>query len=212
LRDRRGEGEALNNLGEVYKELGKPVEAQQYLERALVVHKAIGNRKMEGVTLSNLSGLYLMVGQPKEARQYAQQALSLHQEVEDRVGEAITRNNLGMAFDGLGQTEEALKQYKTAISIQRDEEQQLEEGTTLCNLGALYFKHASSKNDLYRIALACFLLAKTLFEQVQSPNSNVARGQIDYLRQKVGDNKFAILLREVEPQAYQIVEQMPLKI
>ncbi len=76
------------------------------------------------------------------------------------------------------------------------------EGITLWNIGAFYFDQGR-----YNVALACFLLARNIFEEVQSPNRDEIQGWIDDLNQKVGEAQFVTLLSQVEPQAQQIVEQ-----
>ena len=76
------------------------------------------------------------------------------------------------------------------------------EGATLWNIGALYFQQSH-----YDVALACFLLARGIYEEVQSPHRDDEQGWIDGLREKVGGKQFAALLAQVEPQALQIVER-----
>ncbi len=70
------------------------------------------------------------------------------------------------------------------------------------NIGTVYFAKAD-----YPVALACFLLARRIFEEVQSPNRDLVQGWIDDLREEVGEEQFATLLAQVELRAAQIVEQ-----
>ena len=72
----------------------------------------------------------------------------------------------------------------------------------LINLGALYYQR-----QLYKIALAFFLLARDTFETIQSPNRDNVRQWMNHLHQVVGEEQFTTLLSQVEPQAHQIVEQ-----
>ncbi len=72
----------------------------------------------------------------------------------------------------------------------------------LHHLGILYF---GQKN--YRIALACFLLTKSIFTEAQSPNRGITLSRIEALHKEIGEEQFTILLSKVEPQAYQLVEQ-----
>lgn len=72
----------------------------------------------------------------------------------------------------------------------------------LNNLGALYYRR-----QLYKIALAFFLLAMNIFEEVQSPSHDGVQRWIDSLHKELGEAQFATLLSQVEPQAHQIVEQ-----
>jgi hypothetical protein len=72
----------------------------------------------------------------------------------------------------------------------------------LWNIGALFFQE-----HRYDIALASLLLARDIFEEIQSPNRDGVGNWIDDLREEIGEEQFATLLARVEPQASQIVEQ-----
>ena len=58
----------------------------------------------------------------------------------------------------LGQKQEALKYYEQALRIRREVGDPFGEGITLHNIGIIYANQGSNE-----IALACILLAKTLF-------------------------------------------------
>jgi len=77
-----------------------------------------------------------------------------------------------------------------------------DEGITLHNVGTLYFEQ-----NHYDVALAFFLSAKGIYEEVQSPHRDSAQSWIDRLREKIGEEQFATLLAQVEPRASQIVER-----
>ena len=70
------------------------------------------------------------------------------------------------------------------------------------NIGALYFERG--RDDA---ALACFLLARDIYEEVLSPNREGVQEWIDDLWEEAGEEEFAALLAKVEPQASSIVEQ-----
>ena len=57
------------------------------------------------------------------------------------------------------------------------------------------------------MGLACILLAKKLYEQVESPSDVDDEVQVlNSIRQSLGDEQFVVLLKNVEPQAQQIVD------
>lgn len=201
VRDRWGEARALSNLGEVYADLENKERALANLEQALNIFRAIGNRRGESWTLNSLGKVYYLLGQKDQALGYFKQALLIRQEV-DRKGEGRTLKNLGMVYDSLGNKEEALKCYEKVLHIHREIEDHEGKGNTLHNIGTLYFEQ-----QRYDLALACFLLAKSIYEEVQSPLRDVPLKCIDALRKKIGDEQFSVLLRTVEPQSQQIVDQ-----
>jgi len=109
---------------------------------------------------------------------------------------------LGSVYDHLGKQQEALSYYEQALAIRREVGDRGGEGQTLWNIGALYFEQ-----DHYDVALPSLLLARDIFEEVQSPNRDGVQSWIDDLRKKVGEEQFTTLLAQVEPQASQIVER-----
>jgi tetratricopeptide (TPR) repeat protein len=200
--NRSVEGTTLNNLGLLYDTLGKKEEALNYYEQALVIHREVGNRSMEGTTLNNLGLLHDALGKKQEALAYFEQALIISREVGNRSGEGTTLNNLGLLYNGLGKKQEALGYYEQALVIHREVGNRPVEGTTLWNIGTLFF---SQQRD--EAALAGFLLARHILEEVLSPNRDAVQKWIDDLRNKIGDEAFAALQVCVEPQAEQIFEQ-----
>jgi tetratricopeptide (TPR) repeat protein len=201
-RDHRMEGWVLNNLGQVYMTLGQIEQAREYYEEALRIRKKVKDRSGEGTTLNSLASLYESQGNNEQALSYYQQALNIHRELGNRSGEGATLNGLGLLIDSLGKHEQALSYYKQALSIRREVGDRSGEGFTLWNIGVFYFKQRR-----YDMALACLLLARGIFEEVQSPNRDKVQERIDELHQKVGKKRFATLFAQVEPQAHQIVEQ-----
>jgi tetratricopeptide (TPR) repeat protein len=65
--DRRGEGNALGNLGVVYKNLGEPRRAMEYYEQALVIDHEIGDRQGEADDCWNMGVLLVKQGEFKRA-------------------------------------------------------------------------------------------------------------------------------------------------
>ena len=201
--DRRGQGVALNNLGLMYNTLGQQQEALSYFEQSLQIHRNIKDRREEGRTLCNLGLVYVALGQKQEALDYYEQALHIAWEVGDHEVEGATLNHLGDVYNGLGQKQKALRYYEQALRIRRGVGDRGGEGITLCNIGAL-----CSDQGQNGVALASFLQAKQRFEQVQSPYVESVEHWIKYLRECVGEKRFAVLLTQVEREGMeQVVER-----
>jgi len=192
----------LINLGVVYNRVENRKEAVNCYEQALDIHREMGKRKEEGRTLNNLGLTYSELGRIAEALDCCEEALKIHREIGDRKEEGRALNHLGMTYSSLGMEEEAFRCYKEALIIHRNASALGWEGGMLNNLGALYYRR-----QLYKIALAFFLLARDAFEAIQSPDRDLVQQWIDGLHQKVGEEQFTALLSQVESQAQQIVEQ-----
>ena len=200
--DRSGEGTTLNNLGGVYNALGQKPQALDYYQQALAIRREVGDRSGEGTTLNNLGRVYNALGQKPQALAYYQQALAIRREVGDRSGEGTTLNNLGRVYNALGQKPQALAYYQQALAIWREVGDRSGEGITLHNIGMIYAGFGQLD-----VVLACALLAKALFEYVQSPYIEYAKQLINSLRRHLGEERFAALLAQVAPRANEIVER-----
>jgi len=132
-----------------------------------------------------------------------EQALNILREVGDREWEGNVLGNLGLIYnDLLNQKEEALVYYKQALRIRREVGNRGGEGSMLNNIGTLYLEQTR-----YDVALACFLLAKEIFIEIQSSGLDGTKNYIQKLHEEVGDELFATLLSQIEPQAPQAVDQ-----
>jgi len=201
--DRGGEGTTLNNLGKVYDDLGNKQEALRYYGEALSIMREVRDRGREGATLNNLGKVYNALGDTQEALRYYGEALSIRREVGDRGGEGATLNNLGSVYNALGNKPEALRYFGEALSILREVGDRGGEGGMLHNIGMLFFEQHN-----YRASLASILLAKTLYEQVESPSDVEDEVRLlDDLCQALGEKEYADLLKSVEPQVQLIVDE-----
>jgi tetratricopeptide (TPR) repeat protein len=115
---------------------------------------------------------------------------------------ALIFSYIAISSNVLGQKPKALEYYEQALTIRREVGDRGGEGMTLWNIGALFFEQ--HRHD---VALAGYLLAKEIFEQVQSPDIDGVEEWIADLREEVGEQQFAVLLARVEPRAEQIVEE-----
>ena len=81
--DRRGEGNALGNLGVAYKNLGDTHRAIQFYEQYLAITREIGDRRGEGIALLNISLTLDRLGKSAQAILHAEQALTILEQIED---------------------------------------------------------------------------------------------------------------------------------
>jgi CHAT domain-containing protein/Tfp pilus assembly protein PilF len=136
---RRGEGNALGNLGIVYRNLGQYERAINFYEQRLVIAREIGDRRGEGDTLGNLGVAYWSLGQYERAIDFYEQSLAIAREFGNRQGEANALGNLGIAYLDLGQYERAINSYEQRLVIDREIDDRRGEGIALGNLGHAYW-------------------------------------------------------------------------
>jgi tetratricopeptide (TPR) repeat protein len=135
LGDRRGEGNALGNLGIAWADLGKPRRAIEYCEQRLVIAREIGDRRGEGAALGNMGRAWADLAEPRQTIGYHEQHLAIARELGDRRGEGNALGNLGVAYRQLGEPLRAidvLEQQPCKVCATGDRRG---EGAALTNLG-----------------------------------------------------------------------------
>jgi Tfp pilus assembly protein PilF len=89
LGNRYREGQTLNNLGFVYFEQRRFVEADSCLEQSLVICRELEDRDGEARALTNLGYVHLEQGARDRAEQYLVLALAIFQELKAPEAEQI---------------------------------------------------------------------------------------------------------------------------
>ncbi|MEE1833682.1 tetratricopeptide repeat protein [Streptomyces sp. SP17KL33] len=115
-RDRLGEANAWNNLGNALRVTGRPEEAIAAYTSARDMYRALGDRNREGDAWNGLGIALQVVGRVEEAIDALTWSRDLHRMAEDRRREAGAWNNLGLALWAAGRGEEAVE----AITRARD--------------------------------------------------------------------------------------------
>jgi CHAT domain-containing protein/Tfp pilus assembly protein PilF len=146
--DRKWEGQALHNVGTLYRNANQFEKAADNYVRALSVRREIKDRDGEGATLNVLGTLYWRLSQNEKAREHYEQALAIWRETRNRYGEGATLHNLGNVHGNLSQYEKARDYFEQALAIRRETGEKDGEGTTLNGLGALYWRQNKSEKAL----------------------------------------------------------------
>jgi len=115
---RRGEGNALGNLGIAYHTLGQMERAIEYHQQALATAQEIGDRHREGTHLGNLGLAYGVLEQVERAIEYCQRALAIAQEIGDKSLEADLLTIIGWIECAYNENDDlAMSMVDEAISI-----------------------------------------------------------------------------------------------
>src|SRR5579864_650330 len=138
LGDRRGEGNALANLGTAHYQLGEPRRAIELLEQALKIDREIVDRRGEGCSLGNMGIAHAALGDLHRAIDFFKQNLAISREIGDRRGESNALGNLGNAYVGLGEPHRAIELYERQLAISHEIGDCQGESIGLGNLGNAY--------------------------------------------------------------------------
>jgi tetratricopeptide (TPR) repeat protein len=115
--NRHGQGIALANLGDAYRELARFDESLNCLRDALDIFREIADRHGEGYTLVKLGDTYRQLRRPEQALRAYDEALRTRREIGDRWGEAETLHNTGSALWENGRPDTAIDFWRQAIAI-----------------------------------------------------------------------------------------------
>ena len=108
------------HLGCLLSSLGQYGEAKEYLEKALRIHKEIGDREMEGQCYGNLGVVFFDLGQYSEAKKYYEKALLIGRETGCKKGEVANYANLGSVFRSRGEYDKAKEYHCKAIAMSKE--------------------------------------------------------------------------------------------
>jgi predicted ATPase len=145
LKDRRGEGMALNNLAVVYRGQGQWTEAETHYEQALQIFREIDYRWGQGTVLNNLGNLRYDTGHYSQAQALCRQGLQICAEIKDYWGECHVLNSLGNILREQGDFPTAQSYYQQALQLWRTIGARLYEGVTLAELALL--GHLTGHNE-----------------------------------------------------------------
>ena len=176
-----------NNLGVVYRSLGRMERAREYHEQALDIYEKEGERVEESWALNLLGRVYSDTGNKEQARRYYEQALSICEEEGDRLGEEVALNNLGRVYRALGQKEQEQEYYERALGICKEMGNRQGEAATLNNLGRVLDDLGQREQ-----AQAYFEQALNIFREMGNPGGEAwALNNLGKTYETLGQNEQA---------------------
>jgi tetratricopeptide (TPR) repeat protein len=138
IKDRKGEGQSLGNLGIAYLSMGDYPKAIEYLKRSLKIAQEIKDRQGESASLGNLGNAYYSLGDYPKAIEFHERSLKIAQEIKDRLMEGAALGNLGLAYYSLGDYPKAIEYQERRLKIAQEIKDRQGEGQSLGNLGIAY--------------------------------------------------------------------------
>jgi len=158
LADRRGEAEALDQIGMAHLRAARSREALAYFHEARILYRAAADQHGVANTLSHSGIACWRLGHYPDAMGHLRDALSLYRDVGDRRGEAKTLNNLGRMQLYFGYHRDALEGYQKSLEIFSEIGGPQNEAILYHNIGAVHYYKGSYEEGLaaYRRALAIY--------------------------------------------------------
>jgi eukaryotic-like serine/threonine-protein kinase len=159
---------SLHFTAVAYGMLGKPEEELRNEREALVIWRAIGEKRGLALSLNQLASAQASLGKPKDALASYQEALNLRREIGDKRGIGDSLIDLGNFQDDRGDHDQALKMYKEALQLERDLGNESLQAACLNNIGNAYLNKGQ-----YEDALTYFQQVVQLREKTKVPGEIV---------------------------------------
>ena len=132
------EADLLNMIGIVYLHREQHRDAIGYLEQALTINTALGNRSMMAGNYHNIGDLYLHFSEYARALDYLQKALKINEELGNTSWAALNLARIALVYTQLLEYDHALEHYQQARALQAKLGNQSEEVSLLVNMSLVY--------------------------------------------------------------------------
>ncbi|MBL8253175.1 MAG: tetratricopeptide repeat protein, partial [Candidatus Competibacter sp.] len=179
---------ALNWSGATCFSMSQYDEAKLFYEKALDIHRAVGDRVGEGNTLNGIGLIYKAWGDNTTALRYLEDALVVHQAIDNQAEESTTLNNISQIYQARGDYDTALQYLEDALAIRRAIGNQVGESTILNNISQIY----QARGD-YDTALQYLKDSLSISQMIDSlAEAGAAIGNLSYIYQAHGDYETAL--------------------
>ncbi len=136
----------LYNLGLTYLNSGRPDLAEDYLERAMIMNRDVGNQRMQADLLLRMGQLSLSGGNLSQASRYLHQSLDLAQELDIKNTLEYVYLNLSDLYAKLRNFEQSLIYYKEYSGV-KDTMNQKEKMDMISEMQVKYETDAIEKDN-----------------------------------------------------------------
>ena len=156
LKDKKGEADALGNIGYAQHYEGRSDQALQSFIQSMNLYKSLHDYQGLTEAINNIANVYQYNGEMNKAMTFYKAALELYKIVGNKQGIAIALNNLGVLYKDLGHVTEATECYEESLKIREEAGDKKDIGICLQNLAQHYLGmgHIEKALDLYFRALA----------------------------------------------------------
>ncbi|MGZ4372820.1 MAG: tetratricopeptide repeat protein [Gaiellaceae bacterium] len=140
---------------------GRPEEALELSEAALLIHRHVGSRRFESMVLGNLGELHLARGQLEDAVRNLKASLEVAAEVGDRLLEGIMLGHLGRVYERQQRLDQARVSLERSAEVLRSIGGRRFEGVSLGALGSVLARLGMIEEARTAFASGAELLQKT---------------------------------------------------
>jgi len=117
VKDRKGEGMVLNNLGILYQNKGEPEKALEYFNQAHAIPEIHNDSTLLSSLYTNLTVSYIELCEWEKAEKVGKENLSLREKLSSQEGIALASNNLGFIYSQKGLLDDSYSYHQKAKLI-----------------------------------------------------------------------------------------------
>jgi len=129
-----------NNVGLIYKNLGRYSNAVQFLSRAYDYYQRIGNNSDAARASNNLGSVYMHIGNFEKAAEAFFESLRLFEELDYQLGIAGINSNLSLLYFNQKDFSRALDHSKFALNIFEGLDKKFDAAKILNNIAEIHIK------------------------------------------------------------------------
>lgn len=129
---------AMNNLGNIYNNLGDNTKAIKHHNISLKIRREIGNKRGIASSLNNIGLIYMNQGDYAKAIDYFNKSLKLQEEIGDKQGMVNSVYNIGIIYQFQGIYTKAIEYYNRTLKIREEINDRQGIASSLNNIGLIY--------------------------------------------------------------------------
>jgi len=188
LKYKKGEAEAINNIGGAYYYLNDFDTAVEHFIKSLKLRKKIGDKKDIIIALNNLGIVQESLNNYEQALKYYIESMEIESEIGNKNGIAGSLTNIGMIYEKLSDYHKALEYFRRSELIFEEIENKYGQALTLDNIGLIFGNLTN-----YDKAIEYHLRALKIHEEIKDING-IARslGNIGQIYDNIGERNKAL--------------------
>ena len=188
LKYKKGEADAINNIGGAYYFLNDFDTAVEYMEKSLELRAKIGNKEDLIIAYNNMAIIHESLNRYDKTLNYYQQALKLQRQINDKTGIAHTLNNIGSLYEKLNDYNKALENFLLSLQMNEEIDNLMGQAINLGNIGLTYGYLSN-----YDKALEYHFRALSLHEELgDTLGISTILGNIGMIYDDLGNNDMAL--------------------
>ncbi len=197
-RDEAAEDEARQSTGQrrlgiIFEETGKLDEALEAFEKAAAIERKHNDRRTLSRSLNHMARIQRRKGELDKAEELLTQSLEIKEELDDSYGLASGYHELGNLRYQRQELDAALEAYEKALTLELEQSDVAGVAATEAQLGLV-----QRDRFVFTDAARSFLLARELFERLQSPHVGVINKALEAARESIDAWDYANIETEVQ--------------